>query len=326
MRAPDFWARPGGLSALLAPAGAAWGAVAAVRRSWVRPWRAPVPVVCIGNINAGGAGKTPLTLALGAYLKQAGRSPHIISRGYGGSLAGPVAVDPARHSAAEVGDEPLLLAAAAPTWVARDRAAAARAAVDAGADILLMDDGLQNFSLVKDVSVIAIDGGYGFGNRRVMPAGPLREPLAAGLSRADAAVVIGPDETGSATRAARSMPVFAARMVALPGPGHDEIAGRDVFAFAGIGRPAKFYATLAEIGCTVVETRDFADHHSYRPDEIMAICESAAALGALPVTTAKDAVRLPAQARAMVKTLHVGLAWEESDAPAKLLGGVLGDG
>ncbi|MHA1107762.1 MAG: tetraacyldisaccharide 4'-kinase, partial [Alphaproteobacteria bacterium] len=307
MRAPDFWARPGGLSTLLAPAGAAWAAAAAMRRSWSQPWQAPVPVICIGNINTGGAGKTPLALTLGAYLKQAGRAPHFISRGYGGSLEGPVAVDPARHDAADVGDEPLLLAEIAPTWIARDRKAAAQAAVAAGADIIVMDDGLQNFTLVKDVSVIAIDGGYGFGNGRVMPAGPLREPLDSGLARADAAVLIGPDETGCANRASRSIPVFAARMVPLPGPSHDEIAGKTVVAFAGIARPAKFYATLAEIGCTLAATRDFADHHCYRPDEIMAICEQAAALGALPVTTAKDAARLPPPARSMVKILHVGL-------------------
>lgn len=326
MRAPDFWARPGGVSTLLSPAGAAWAAAAALRRRWAHPWRAPVPVVCIGNITVGGAGKTPLALALCRYMDEAGRMPHVISRGHGGSLAGPVCVDPARHSAADVGDEPLLLAEAAPTWIAKDRAAAARAAVDGGADIIVMDDGLQNFSLAKDLAVIAIDGGYGFGNGRVMPAGPLREPLAAGLARSDAAVVIGADEAGGGARAAQNLPVFTARMVPVPGPDYDAIAGQDVFAFAGIGRPAKFYATLAEMGCKLVATEDFADHHRYTPDEIMKICERAAEAGAVPVTTAKDSVRLPPEARAMVKILRAGLEWEDAETPAKLLAKVLGNG
>ncbi len=325
MRAPDFWTEPGGLSTLLAPAGAVWGAAAALRRQWAHPWRAPVPVICIGNITVGGAGKTPLALALCRYLIQAGRTPQVISRGYGGSLAGPVRVDPARHIAADVGDEPLLLARAAPVWVARDRAAAAKAAVHAGADIIVMDDGLQNFSLARDLSVIAIDGGYGFGNGRLMPAGPLRESLAAGLARCDAAVVIGADDAGGGARAAIDLPVYAARMAPVPGPDYDDIAGRDVIAFAGIGRPTKFYATLTEMGCKLAATEDFADHHRYTPDEIMTICERAAAAGAVAVTTAKDAVRLPPEARLMVKTLNVEIEWQDADAPAMLLAKVIGD-
>ncbi len=326
MRAPEFWSRRGGFSALLSPLGAAWGAAAAARRGLAHPWRAPLPVVCVGNITVGGAGKTPLAIALCGYLAAAGRAPHVISRGYRGYLPGPVRVDPDIHSAAEVGDEPLLLAAAAPTWVGRDRAAAARAAADAGAGIIVMDDGFQNFDLAKDLSVIAIDGGYGFGNGCVMPAGPLREPLSAGLARADAAVVIGDDTAGGGRRAAAAVPVHAARMAPLPGAGSDDIAGRDVFAFAGIGRPGKFHATLAEMGCRLVATQDFADHHTYRAEEVMAMCERAAASGAIPVTTAKDAVRLPAAARAMVTTLHVGLEWQDPEALEHLLSPVLGHG
>ncbi len=326
MRAPDFWRRRGGLSCLLGPLGAAFATATALRRRAARPWRAAVPVICVGNINVGGAGKTPLAIALCRYLTDAGRTPHLISRGYGGSMAGPVRVDPDIHSAAEVGDEALLLAAAAPTWIARDRAAAARAAADSGAGIIVMDDGLQNFSLAADLSVIAIDGGYGFGNGRVMPAGPLREALAAGLARAHGAVVIGPDAAGGGALAAKTMPVFAARMAPLADSGPDDIAGRDVFAFAGIGRPAKFYATLAEIGCRLVATRDFPDHHPYRARELAEICRRATETGAIPVTTAKDAVRLPPEFRAEVRTLQVTLEWAEPDAPGRLLAKVLGHG
>lgn len=326
MRAPDFWARPGGVSSALLPLGAAYAGAGAVRRRMARPWRAPVPVICIGNINVGGAGKTPLAIALCHHLKAVGKSPHVVSRGYGGAIPGPCRVDPAIHDAAQVGDEALLLARVAPTWIGRRRAAAARAAADGGAGIIVMDDGFQNFSLAWDLSVIAIDGAYGFGNGRVMPAGPLREPLKPGLARADAAVVIGPDDAGGGRLAEQYMPLFRARMAPLAGEGLDAIAGRDVMAFAGIGRPAKFYATLEQMGCRLVETFDFADHHPYRADEIMAICETAAAADAIPVTTAKDAVRLPPEARAMVETLHVELEWQDADAPARLLAKVLGHG
>lgn len=326
MRAPDFWRRRGAPSALLAPLGAAYGAAAIVRRRLARPWRAAVPVVCVGNITVGGAGKTPLAIALCRHLEAAGMTPHLISRGYGGRTIGPCRIDPDRHGADAVGDEPLLLAAVAPTWVARDRAAAARAAEDAGAGCLVLDDGLQNFGLAKDLSVIAIDGGYGFGNRRVVPAGPLREPLGAGLARTNAAVVIGTDQAGGGSLAAASMPVYAADMAPLAGPARDGIAGRDVLAFAGIGRPAKFHDTLRGLGCRLVATEDFPDHHPYGADEVARIVERAAAAGALAVTTAKDAVRLPRDARAMVRILEVELEWRDRDAPGRLLATVLRDG
>jgi len=324
MRAPEFWSRRGGISASLSPLGAAWGAAAAARRGLANPWRAPLPVVCVGNITVGGAGKTPLAIALSRYLAAAGRTPHLISRGYRGQLPGPVRVDPDIHGAAEVGDEGLLLAAAAPTWVGRDRAAAARAAADAGADIIVMDDGFQNFDLATDLSVIAIDGGYGFGNGCVMPAGPLREKLETGLARADAAVMIGVDRFGAGEIAARFLPVANAHIV--PAGSFDDIAGHPVVAFAGIGRPGKFFDTLAEMDCRMVETHEFPDHHRYDSDEIMRICERAAELKATPVTTAKDAARLPPEARRMVKSLSITLEWQDPEALEHLLSPVLGHG
>jgi len=325
MRAPDFWQHDGGIATLLAPVAGLWAVGAALRARAAHPWRAPVPVLCIGNLVAGGAGKTPLAIAVARHLSALGRRPHILSRGYGGRVAGPERVDPRRHGAAEVGDEPLLLAAAAPTWVARDRAAAARAAVAAGADMLVLDDGFQNPALVKDLSVLAIDGGYGFGNRRVMPAGPLREPLAAGLARANAAVIIGADRVGATALLPARLPVFRARIVPVPAA-CDGIAAALVFAFAGIGRPAKFYATLAELGCRIAGTRDFADHHRFTAAEISAIVDEAAKRGAIPVTTEKDAVRLPVEARAMVRTLPIELEWETPDTLVRLLAPVLADG
>ena len=210
---PEFWARRGLISSLLQPLAWVYAQGAAARQHFARPWQAPVPVICVGNLVAGGAGKTPVALSLARRLQARGRPVHILSRGYGGSLAGPVAVDPVRHSAAEVGDEPLLLAAAARCWVARDRVAGAQTAIAAGAKLLLLDDGLQNPRLAKTLSLLVVDGGYGFGNRRVLPAGPLRERLAAGLARSSAVVLMGEDTAGIASLLAGKT-VLRARLAA----------------------------------------------------------------------------------------------------------------
>jgi len=320
---PDFWRNDNGLSELLLPLAFVWSAVTRIRMGLGTPWRAPVPVICVGNLVVGGAGKTPLAIALARHLIAAGRSPHFLSRGYGGRQRGPVQVDLQRHDAAAVGDEPLLLAAVAPTWVARNRREGARRACAAGADVIVMDDGFQNPSLAKDIAVLAVDGGYGFGNHRVMPAGPLRERLPGGLARADAAVVIGTDATGALSGIQQYCPVHKAYLAPLP---DDAIAGSRVFAFAGIGRPEKFYATLRQIGCTVVATKDFPDHHPYTPEQIMKLCEDAAALDAVPVTTEKDFVRLPDEARSMVRALKVELGWADPASPGRILNKIGGDG
>ena len=311
MRAPEFWRRGGFAPTLLAPL--AWGFDAAgrVQRSVMRPWRSPVPIVCVGNLVAGGAGKTPVALAIGARLRQLGRQVHFLIRGYGGQARGPLRVEADRHSAGEVGDEALLLARVAPTWVARDRSAGARAAAAAGAEVVVMDDGHQNASLVKDLSLVVVDAGYGFGNGRVIPAGPLRETVSAGLSRADAIVLVGPGNGGPGNggiddRLAGSG--VAVLHVALePTPDSMDIAGKPVVAFAGIGRPEKMFATLGAMGCHVVGRHAFADHHRYRGEEIMAIAEEAATKGATLVTTEKDFVRLPAEARPMVQLRFLDL-------------------
>ena len=317
MRAPDFWRRRGVLSAILLPFGLAHGAVAQARRARARPARVAVPVICIGNLVAGGAGKTPAAIAIAERLAGRGRAVHFLTRGYGGRERGPLRVELGRHDSGAVGDEALLLALRAPTWVARDRAAGARAAIEAGAGIIVMDDGFQNPSLAKDMSILAIDGGYGFGNGRVMPAGPLREPVAGGLARADAALLIGADETGMASALADTLPLLRARLA--PTQEARTLAGRRVLAFAGIGRPDKFFATLAEMGCEIVEAVPYPDHHPYRPEEIMRLCEMASEAGAEPVTTEKDAARLPPDARLMVRTVAVELIWDDEDAIDALL-------
>lgn len=298
MREPPFWWRDAGLAAaLLAPAAQVYGAAAAYRLAR-KGRRAGAPVVCIGNPTVGGAGKTPLALAVVRMLAAAGERPVLLSRGYGGELTGPLRVDPARHRAGEVGDEPLLLARAAPTIVARDRIKGAAAALAAGASVIVMDDGFQNPSLAKDFSVLVVDARRAIGNGRVIPAGPMRAPLAAQLARAAALVVVGESSGAAAGLAAilaaaraGAVPVFAARLV----PDQDAIAalgGGRVLAFAGIGDPEKFFATLAAAGIAVASSRAFADHHRYTQSEAQALCGEADRDGLILVTTEKDAARM----------------------------------
>lgn len=315
MRTPAFWYRPAGpLAALLTPLGVLYGLAGALRGRWTTAQRAGVPVLCVGNLVAGGAGKTPVVLSLLQALQARGVAVHALTRGHGGAERGPLAVDPARHTAADVGDEALLLAAQAPTWVARDRAAGALAAVAAGARAIVMDDGFQNPGLAKDLSLLVVDGTAGFGNGRLIPAGPLREPVARGLARADAAVVMGEDRMG-VTAGVAPLLVLHARIET----GESGLAGRRVLAFAGIGRPQKFFATLRGLGAEIVETHPFADHHPYGAGEVRRLLTRAEALAAEPVTTAKDAVRLPTALRDRVRVLPVHAAWSDPAALDALL-------
>ncbi len=315
MRPPDFWTSRRVLSTLLLPAGCVY-ALATRLRVRRAGWRAPVPVICVGNVGIGGAGKTPVALAIARMLAAAGRRPHFLTRGYRGREAGPLRVDPARHDARAVGDEPLLLARAAPTWVARDRAAGARAAAEAGAGCIVMDDGHQNPSLAKDLSLIVVDGGFGFGNGRVIPAGPLREPVAAGIARADAIVLVGEDQTGAA-RDFAGKPVLGARIV--PDDEGQRFAGKAVVAFCGIGRPEKFFATLKALGARIAEEMPYPDHHVFPDEEIMFILEIAARHCAVAVTTEKDYARLSPDARRMVETLPVRIEFEAPDEVEAML-------
>ncbi len=318
MRAPEFWQRGGLLPCLLTPAAAVYAAVTA--RRVARPgWRAPVPVICCGNATAGGAGKTTLALELGARL--AGRRVGFLTRGHGGRVHGVHRVDPSCDTAALVGDEALLLAACAPTWVAADRAAGARAAVAAGAGVLVMDDGLQNPSLAKDFSILVIDGGTGFGNGRVIPAGPLREPVAAAAARCAAAVLIGADRSHAREALPPGLPVLCAR---LQQQGTVDLAGLRVFAFAGIGIPDKFFAGLRSAGAVLAGTESFPDHHPYTEADINGVLARAAAAEALPVTTPKDAVRLSPGLRARIRVAGVRLVWDNPAALDMVLNQVLG--
>lgn len=323
MRAPAYWGnppdRPGWQARALAPLAALWGMGAARRQAKGPGADCGVPVICVGNLVAGGAGKTPTVIALAEMLKAAGRNPFVLSRGYGGSARAPVRVDEVRHRAGEVGDEPLLCAAFAPTVVAADRAAGAALAVRDGADAIVLDDGFQDPSLAKTRSFLVVDAGFGFGNRHMIPAGPLREPIAAGLARADAMVVIG-DEAQCAPFKAEfgdRLPVIAARLEVLP----MGIAWEDqrVFAFAGIGRPAKFFDTLRGLGATLAGAVALDDHQPLSPALLTRLAREADAAGAQLVTTEKDAVRLPPDWRARVLTLPVRLRFADEGAVRALL-------
>jgi tetraacyldisaccharide 4'-kinase len=324
MREPAFWWREAGAAAgLLAPIAAAYGAVAG-RRLKLPGRRAGVPVVCIGNLTVGGAGKTPAALAVARMLIAAGERPVLLSRGYGGNLAGPLKVDPSRHRASEVGDEPLLLARTATTIVARDRVKGATTALAAGASVIVMDDGFQNPSLCKDLSVLVVDARRGIGNGRVLPAGPLRAPLDAQLERTDALIVVGSAASAvTADADAQHIPVFRARLVA----GEESIAalrGGRVLAFAGIGDPDKFFATLKDAGIAVVATRSFSDHHVYTRAEERTLCDHADREGLTLVTTEKDLARLSgideaAELAARAHALPVTLAFDDAGAFERLL-------
>jgi len=308
----------------LSPLSILWHVGTSVRNIFSAvPWTAPIPVVCIGNVTTGGAGKTPVAIDLTRALMAKGLEPHLLSRGFGGTLSGPIRVDRQVHSAADVGDEPLLLADAAPTWVSRDRIMGAQAAISNGASIIVMDDGFQNPSICKTLSILVIDGEYGFGNGKILPAGPLRETPSSGLARCDAVVLIGEDRHNVTHLIGDKCTIYRARIVAYADP---EIIDKRVFAFAGIARPSKFYQTLLEMGCDVAGTTDFDDHHKFQPDEIMKLCDTASALDAIPVTTEKDYIRLPKGARALIKTVRISLEWEKENARDLILKDILADG
>jgi tetraacyldisaccharide 4'-kinase len=318
MREPAFWWRRGS-GALLGPLAAIYGAIAALRMH--SPGRSVgIPVICLGNLTVGGAGKTPAALAVGRLVLAAGAQPFFLSRGYGGRLPGPLRVDPARHSAADVGDEPLLLARLAPTIVARDRLAGAEAARRGGASVIVMDDGFQNPALAKDLAILLVDGRRGIGNGRVIPAGPLRAPLTTQVAHAQAVVVVGePTGAGPVIDCARrhGVRIFHGRLDP-DRPTLAALAKHKILAFAGIADPEKFFATLSQTGLFVAEHAAFPDHHCYSAAEAQMLIARADAAKLILLTTEKDYARFagsPALAAlaARTSTLPVRLVLEEQD-------------
>ncbi|MDR3448291.1 MAG: tetraacyldisaccharide 4'-kinase [Alphaproteobacteria bacterium] len=320
MKAPAFWYPREGedtsplIPNLLSFLSPAWRAGAFLRRAVARPYRAKVPLICIGNAVAGGAGKTPTALAVARILQKAGHKPAFITRGYGGR-GNVTLVDPAQHSAADVGDEALLLAAVAPTWAGYSRAAAARQA-EKFASVILMDDGFQNPHIAPTASLLVFDGPSGIGNGLVIPAGPLREPFAEAVARADFLVIIGEDKHKLAARAGK--PALHAHIHPNPLPPGFPREGKFV-AFAGIARPEKFYATIRELGLDLAGVADFPDHHPYTAADLDYLQLRAEEQGARLLTTEKDAMRLPPDFLADILTLPVTLVFDEADAESRLV-------
>ena len=294
MREPGFWHGPSSLNShLLKPLGALYGAIAA-QRLQRKGLNAGIPVLCVGNYHVGGAGKTPTVLALAKLMRGLGETPVVLSRGYGGELRGPVRVDPERHAAADVGDEPLMLADHLPVVVSRKRAEGVPLARSQGATVILMDDGFQNPSIIKDASLIVIDSERGLGNGKVFPAGPLRAPLRPQLARTDALIIVGNGsaaEPVAAEIAAQGKPVLRAHLKPDDAP-VAALAGKRVLAFAGIGDPVRFFNTLRLSGINVVRQQAFADHHPYSQSEIEGLITEAERDGLTLVTTEKDLARL----------------------------------
>jgi tetraacyldisaccharide 4'-kinase len=326
MHEPEFWWRGDRLGArLLAPVAAVYGAVAGTRLTF-KGWRATAPVICIGNLVLGGAGKTPTALAVARLLRAMQQTPVFLTRGYGGRCKGPIMVDVIAHRAVDVGDEPLLLAQTAATVVAHDRVAGARAAIAAGATVIVMDDGFQNPALHKDASLLVIDASRAVGNGRVFPAGPLRAPLLAQLRRADALVIVGQGNAAAhviSVAGGLNIPVFAASL--QPDAAFTAALGRGrVLAFTGIGDPQKFFATLATAGLELGETKAFPDHHFYTRAEAEALCAHADAEGLVLVTTEKDMARLAgdsevADLAARAHALPVSLIFDDEKRVSGLL-------
>lgn len=336
MRSPGFWypSESGPTIGervarwLLSPVAAVYAAGAGIKRRMTAPERPSVPVICVGNFTAGGAGKTPIALSVAAHLQRMAETPHFLSRGYGGTETGPVQVKPGTHRSDQVGDEPLLLANLAPAWVAKDRPAGAFAAEAAGASVIVMDDGFQNPSLHKDLSLIVVDAGVGIGNGAVLPAGPLREPLSTAIVRADAIVLLGDGAKAadvSALARDHNVPCLRARL--QPDADSAALAGKDCIAFAGIGRPEKFFETVAEAGGNLVGRHAFADHAPLSDADARSLLTEARDKNALLVTTAKDHARLVhissgpvSDLKDQLVVLRVTAQFEDENALETLLG------
>ena len=319
MRAPEFWNKnkSSWQAAALTPLAWAYQLGHRLRYLTSKSIKIDIPVACVGNVTAGGSGKTPVAIDIARHMALRKMAVHFLSRGYGGNHKGaPLRVDSTKHTAQRVGDEPLMLAHNATTWVSPNRIAGAKAAIAGGADLIIMDDGFQNPTLVKDLSILVFDGEYGIGNGALLPAGPLREPLAEALSRAHGAVVIGRDCHGISTTLSSTIPVFTAQFVPCNNIGDKE---RPVIAFAGIGRPEKFFSSLRSAGYHIAAHYAFPDHHRYTSSELTNLHSKSRKHGAQLMTTEKDFMRLETNAREGITPFFITLEWFDKEAFATFL-------
>jgi tetraacyldisaccharide 4'-kinase len=304
MKAPSFWYQPPGfLSTFLQPLGWLYGKGGKLLSSLKKQQHFPIPIISVGNIVCGGSGKTPTALALAQLLQARGHKVHFVTRGYGGTQKGPLRVDLTHHSYRDVGDEPLLLADTAPTWVAKERPLGVQKAIENGAQVVILDDGHQTSCLRKDLAFVVVDLMQGYGNRHIIPAGPLREDLSAGLKRTDALIVVGKGEMAS------SKPFFRAQVRNQP----PSFPSNRVVAFCGLGYPMKFYKTLEELGVDLVATHSFPDHYKYRQEDLLELQKLAKTHQAVLITTRKDAVKIPSSWRMGVHVLDIDIHFEDPE-------------
>lgn len=312
MKTPSHWNKVNFTSLILYPLGLIYGLVSALRIAFTKPCKTSAHVICIGNLTAGGSGKTPTAVAIAQILQQQGHLVCFLTRGYGGKLQKTLVSS--QHTAAEVGDEPLILARQAPVVVDRNRVEGAQIAILNHADTLIMDDGFQNPYLYKDISLLVIDGEYGLGNCFCIPSGPLREFITLGRKRIQAVILLGND-THNVLRFFPEIPVFKGRITPLK----PAITNPQVIAFAGIGRPEKFYNSLRQCGLNPIKTYDFPDHHFYTETELQKLISEAQKLSADLYTTAKDIVKIPQSLRPKFKVLEIGVEWDNAAALASFL-------
>ncbi|MBT8471799.1 MAG: tetraacyldisaccharide 4'-kinase, partial [Marinicaulis sp.] len=306
IREPWFWrsqsATARAIQTALSPLSAVYDLGQRARAAMTTPKRAPVPVICVGNATLGGVGKTPFAIALAILLKERSVKAHFLTRGYGGRLKGPIKVNPATHNFEDVGDEALLLARTAPTWVSANRPAGAELAAK-DADMIIMDDGFQNPTIHKDCSILLMSK-TAIGNKKIFPAGPMREPMSRAVARSTLRVIIANND--DETAASGDVHTAITRPVNAPTP-------QSVIAFCGIGAPEKFFRTLRGQSFEVAQTAAFADHHPYTSADITALRKLAQKNKAALITTEKDAVRLPPEFRDDILVLPITMEIKEPD-------------
>lgn len=328
LKTPSFWYRPLQIpptrtEKILSPLSRLYDIAYRFHHNIKNPKKAQIPVLCVGNITAGGTGKTPTAIALLDTLRERkiAKNPYFLIRGYGGAEIGPLLVDLNEHTSWDVGDEALILAKYAPTIIGGNRAASAALAHEHGADAVILDDGLQNPGIQKDVKLVVINGEMGFGNQRVMPAGPLRQSLHEGLKMADGFILIGDDERGVEKLLPPNKPLIKANLK----PSQDFKPNKDVryLAFAGLGYPEKFFNFLKKLGLDICETISFSDHHPYDQKDINRLKEKAKALDAQLITTEKDFSRLPEMPDTEIETVPVEMVWEDEQVLVSLIQDIL---
>ncbi len=316
---PKFWNDENSkLLKFLDPISKIYSFISNVRLNNVTPEKAQVPVICIGNVVLGGAGKTPTVEFVCDILKERFSAPHILTAGYGGYLRNVVRVDTHLHSYLQVGDEALLSAKVAPTWIGKNRVNSGRAAVFAGADVLVMDDGFQNNSLEKDLKILVVDSKQGFGNGHLFPAGPLREPVKSGVNKSDMILIIGDKNQELEDRIRQisaNIPIFNAKMKVV---NPVEIENNRVVGFCGLGYPQKFKKTLIDCGYEVIDFIPFSDHHPYTITEIQKLISGAKGVGATLITTMKDYVKIPEVFKKEMSVINIKLTTDDEGFKDKI--------